>query len=391
MNKDLAVVIPTRNRIRYLRVLLSHIFSEPSYDPDFADIIVLDNNCTDGTKGHLANLSAVKVLSSTSDLSMADNWKRIIPELSNYKWCIFIGDDDCLMPGFFEKARNLITSHQGIKIFSWRSPSYRWPTAPSDPNTLMMQTCNKPQLVSSEKYISACFGQLQGIMAPPGFYHSICDTSLINDCIHKYGEFDFGHVPDFGSGILFMSVTNEYYLHNVPLSVMGFGSKSTGASFKSGGKNSKSREEFIKLTNYENDERLMLHPPFMNPRFADVLHLKMMNGWQFYFSEKGFEYNKISDENMIKYLCKRVFAVPQEDKQRFVNELVDYAKSCKLRIKKEVLEQQINVSSNIGKGEAVSFFKDNKVFNIQTNPTLIKSVSDASYLIQMLIKSNIEN
>ena len=87
----------------------------------------------------------------------------------------------------------------------------------------------------------------------------------------------------------------------------------------------------------------------MNSRFADVLHLKMMNAWQLYFSERGIEYDKISHKNMIKYLCKRVFAVPQEDRQKFINELDDYAKSCKLIIKKEVLEQQISLTSNIGK------------------------------------------
>ena len=101
-----------------------------------------------------------------------------------------------------------------------------------------------------------------------------------------------------------MSVTN-IYLRNAPLSVMGFGSKSTGASFKSGGKNNKSKE-FIKLTNYENDTKLMSLPPFMNSRFADVLHLKMMNAWQLYFSERGIEYDKISHKNMIKYLCRSI-------------------------------------------------------------------------------------
>ena len=241
MIKEIAVVIPTRNRVRYLKVVLSHIFADPSYDPDCADIIVLDNNCTDGTKGYLANMPAVKVIGSAEDLSMSNNWKRVIPELSNYKWCIFIGDDDCLMPGFFDQFKRLTSSYKEIKIFNWIAPTYRWPTAPGDPNTLMMQVLSKPQIMSSEKYIQACFGKLEGIMAPPGFYHSICDTSLIKDCINKYGEFDFGHVPDFGSGILFMSVTNEYYLHNAPLSVMGFGSKSTGASFKSGGKNIKQK------------------------------------------------------------------------------------------------------------------------------------------------------
>ena len=99
---------------------------------------------------------------------MSNNWKRVIPELSNYKWCIFIGDDDCLMPGFFDQFKRLTSSYKEIKIFNWIAPTYNG-LPPLVINTLMMQVLSKPQIMSSEKYIQACFGKLEGIMAPPAF------------------------------------------------------------------------------------------------------------------------------------------------------------------------------------------------------------------------------
>jgi glycosyltransferase involved in cell wall biosynthesis len=380
--KKFTVVIPTRNRLNYLKIVLNHIVNDQSFNPDDTDIIIAENNCHDGTKEYLKNIPNIIVYSSEVDLSMTDNWSRIFPIIKS-EWVIFIGDDDCLVPNFFSLANKWIDFKPDIDIVNWVAPTYRWPSAPDDSNSFSITLFDSPSILSCNDYINKCFSSLHGIMAPPSLYHSICRTDLIQRCIDKYGEFNVGFVPDFGSGILFMSVANSYLRTPSPLSVMGFGSKSTGASFKATNEYSESRDEFIRLTKYTSDNLLLSFPPYMDSKFADVLHLKMMGSWRDYFSKHDIYFPEIKNEILIKYLIGRISKINPDSRERFVDELILFAKNVlpNLTIDKNSIFQN-NKPNNFKPGLNIN--KGIVSMSMLLSPNIIDDVSKVSYLAHSL-------
>jgi glycosyltransferase involved in cell wall biosynthesis len=380
--KKFTLVIPTRNRLEYLKVVLNHIFTDPSYNFFETDIIVAENNCNDGTKEFLKNFSNIKILSSDKDLSMTENWSRIIPVIKS-EWVIFIGDDDCLVPNFFTLAKKWIDSHPNIEIINWVPSNYRWPSAPDESNTFRITLFERSQIYECNEYISKCFSSLQGIMAPPSLYHSLCKTSLIDKCIQKYGEFNLGFVPDFGSGILFMSVANNYLRLPSPLSIMGFGSKSTGASFKASKNFTGARDEFIRLTKYTSDEVLLSYPPNLDITFADVFHLKMMGAWRVYFLKHGVTLPEITNEAIIKYLLSRIPMINIDTRERFVDELITYTSTILLNfnIDKSLIFK--NQTKNIFK-PGINVNKGSVSMAMILPINIINDASKAAYLTELL-------
>src|SRR6476659_5293670 len=98
----LSVVIPTRNRLFYLRHAVQSALDQAC---DELEIIVADNATNDGTQEYLASLgSAIKFTRSEAPLSMTDNWHRA-RELVTGEWITVIGDDDCLMPDYVKGSK----------------------------------------------------------------------------------------------------------------------------------------------------------------------------------------------------------------------------------------------------------------------------------------------
>ncbi|MBM3512551.1 MAG: glycosyltransferase family 2 protein [Alphaproteobacteria bacterium] len=316
----ISVVIPTRNRLFYLKDALGSALAQHCND---LEIVVADNATTDGTKEYLVSLGdVIKVTRSEEPLSMTDNWYRGL-QLVTGEWVIVIGDDDCLMPDFVSAAKAAIARHPNAEMFDYDIPIYRWPQTlnENERNYLIFSSSSGECTRSSKETLRCVFEEIVGIMSPPGLYHRISKTSLIAKAKERFGEYNLGLVPDHGSGLINLSVTTDYTILSRPLSVMGFSERSTGVSFKTARKDNEVRTEFMRLSNME---RILKEKYFIiDLDNADVYQWRLLLYWRDYFERHGIKF-AFNHGKMYEYCLNRIWSVPQEDQDELAAKLTEF-------------------------------------------------------------------
>jgi glycosyltransferase involved in cell wall biosynthesis len=104
----ISVVIPTRNRLSLLK---DAIFTVLKQKYQSWELVVFDNASTDPIKGHVDTLGQSRIRYERSDafLSVTDSWNRAI-DYATGDYVILLGDDDGLVPDFFDKVASLVKS-----------------------------------------------------------------------------------------------------------------------------------------------------------------------------------------------------------------------------------------------------------------------------------------
>jgi glycosyltransferase involved in cell wall biosynthesis len=101
-----SVLLPTRNRLEFLRYALETVLRQD--DPDW-EIVVSDNDSEDDIAGHVAGLAddRVRYVRTASFVPVTDNWNNAL-EHSTGRYVVMLGDDDGLMPGYVGRLRELV-------------------------------------------------------------------------------------------------------------------------------------------------------------------------------------------------------------------------------------------------------------------------------------------
>jgi len=318
----ISVVIPTRNRLPYLQDCLQTALNQLPAD---MEIIVADNATTDGTREYLASLGdKVRTTRSEEPLAMSENWQRAL-DMVRGEWVIFIGDDDCLMPDFFPAAMSAIQAFPGEEILSWEAPLYRWPSSINEEerNYLIFTIRSAPQRMSSSHTLRKLYEEIVNIMTPPGLYHVLSRTSLIQKCKDRFGEFRLGKVPDLSSGLLYMATSESYVMLPRPLSLMAFGSLSTGMAYKNAKKDYGPRAEFARLTRMED---LAETYPLVDVDNPNIHQWRLLLDWQAYFKPRGVNV-ELNNARMLAYCINRLNVIPADDREEAARKFTEFAVS----------------------------------------------------------------
>jgi hypothetical protein len=97
-----SVLLPTRNGAAFIEDAISSVLDQSG---DF-ELVVADNANTDRTQSILASRQGdprLHVVRSEEVLPVTENWLRALHAASG-DYFVMIGDDDLLLPGFFERA-----------------------------------------------------------------------------------------------------------------------------------------------------------------------------------------------------------------------------------------------------------------------------------------------
>jgi GT2 family glycosyltransferase len=110
-----SVVLAVRNGWPYVQECVESVLAQ-SY-PHF-ELIVLDNQSTDGTVPWLKSLSdsRIRFYSSSSPLSMVESWARVVG-VKKQQYMTLIGHDDTLNPGFLMAINELIERNPDAKLY----------------------------------------------------------------------------------------------------------------------------------------------------------------------------------------------------------------------------------------------------------------------------------
>jgi glycosyltransferase involved in cell wall biosynthesis len=185
MTTKLSIIIPTRERARYLKSALETCTANKSAE---VEILVLDNASQDDTQNVVAQCGdrRVKYYRSNTRLSMRDNFERGLDYASGEILC-FIGDDDGILPYTVNTVINLFREHE-IDALAASRASYFWPDLQSKhANTARVPRRNFFKILNSHEQL---FNLLKhsDYYRLPCLYHGFVKRHLVDDFRIKHGR-----------------------------------------------------------------------------------------------------------------------------------------------------------------------------------------------------------
>ena len=123
-----SVLLPTRNGEKYLKSCIESVLSQDYKD---MELIVFDNANTDNTAevvNSYSNDKRLKYYRTDSVVSVTDNWNNALKKSSG-DYVLMMGDDDFLLPGYFDTLDKTIKENDfpdGISYFGY---SFIYPDA----------------------------------------------------------------------------------------------------------------------------------------------------------------------------------------------------------------------------------------------------------------------
>jgi glycosyltransferase involved in cell wall biosynthesis len=123
-----SVLLPTRNGGKYLKSCIESVLSQDYKD---MELIVFDNANTDNTAEVVNSYSddqRLKYYRTDSVVSVTDNWNNALKKSSG-DYVLMMGDDDFLLPGYFDTLYKIIKENDfpdGISYFGY---SFIYPDA----------------------------------------------------------------------------------------------------------------------------------------------------------------------------------------------------------------------------------------------------------------------
>lgn len=204
-----SVLLPTRNRLEYLRYAVETVRRQ---DYDDWEIVIADNDSDDDIGAYVIEQrdSRIKYTRSDQFLPVTDNWNRAL-EQSSGDFVIMLGDDDGLMKGYFSHARDLIARFDRPDLIYSSGYLYAYPgVLPKYPDGIL------------HHYRNATFLQAE---VEPFLFSRERAQQLVQDSLNfkmkftynmQYSLFGRPLVEDMlGDGPFFQSPFPDYYATNV--------------------------------------------------------------------------------------------------------------------------------------------------------------------------------
>ena len=120
-----SVLLPTRNRLELLRYAIETVRRQ-----DYADweIVVSDNASEEDIAGHVRSLgdARIRYFRTQTFVPVTDNWNNAL-EKSTGDYVVMLGDDDCLMKGYFSTLRRLIEQYGAPDLVYHSALLYAYP------------------------------------------------------------------------------------------------------------------------------------------------------------------------------------------------------------------------------------------------------------------------
>jgi glycosyltransferase involved in cell wall biosynthesis len=110
-----SIILPVRNGGEYVKECVNSILAQTV--PDF-DLLVLDNNSSDGTLEWIQSIGdrRIKTFPSNQSLTIAENWGRIVSIPKN-EFITLIGHDDILKSDYLAIMTELIQKHPKASLY----------------------------------------------------------------------------------------------------------------------------------------------------------------------------------------------------------------------------------------------------------------------------------
>lgn len=228
-----SVLLPTRNRLEYLRYAVETVLRQ-----DYADweIVVSDNCSEDDIAGYVLKLGEprIKYLRTASFVPVTDNWNNALDHSSG-EYVIMLGDDDGLMPGYFSTINRALESFPDPDFVYGSALFYAYPgVIPDQPQGFLRRDRNgvftetEPFWLDSERARQIARGYLDFRMpVASNMQFSLISRRKIEE-FRRSGAFFQSPYPDFYATPALFLTSERILIYPEPLVVIGITPKSYG-------------------------------------------------------------------------------------------------------------------------------------------------------------------
>ena len=230
-----SVLLPTRNRLDLLSYAIETVTRQ-----DYADweIIVSDNFSGEDIAGYVRSLNdpRIKYFRTDKFVPVTDNWNNALNK-SNGDYVIMLGDDDCLMQGYFSTLSKVIEEHDAPDLIYTSAYLYAYPGVMSGfpegflrsyssrkifqsaPQPFWLEKSKAVELVKHSMNFKAAFDY--------NMQFSLVSRKLIC-AMEKHGSFYQSPYPDYYASNAMMLKAERILVVPRPLVTIGISPKSFG-------------------------------------------------------------------------------------------------------------------------------------------------------------------
>lgn len=235
----LSIVIPTRNRQKYAKIVINTILS---YEMENCEVIVQDNSDNEDLKNEINHgLHRTKLTYNYNSqcLSFCQNFEIAVSRAKGTYVCV-IGDDDIVLPEI-QKAALWAKKNNIDSVISSLKAVYYWPTK-------ILPNCKTGRLIlpkysgKIKKYnVKKEFSQLLDNggqnyvhLNLPKVYHGLIKREILTKVKLKRDKIFGGLSPDIYASALLSQFVSDVYMVNYPLTLSGICEKSGSADSATG-------------------------------------------------------------------------------------------------------------------------------------------------------------
>lgn len=230
-----SVLLPTRNRLDLLSYALETVRKQ---DYSNWEVIVSDNFSEEDVAGYVQSLNdpRIKYFRTDKFVPVTDNWNNALDK-SDGDYVIMLGDDDCLMRGYFSTLRKVIEEHDAPDLIYTSAFLYAYPgVMPDFPDGFLrsysyskiFRSAHDPfWLEKTEAQALAHYSTDFKMRFDYNMQFSLVSRKLICT-MKKYGAFYQSPYPDYYASNAMMLMAERILIVPKPLVTIGISPKSFG-------------------------------------------------------------------------------------------------------------------------------------------------------------------
>lgn len=230
-----SILLPTRNRLELLKIAIHSILNQ---DFDDWEVIVSDNFSEEDIAGYVSSLQdpRIKYFRTDSFVPVTDNWNNAL-EKSSGDYVIMLGDDDCLMRGYFTSICKLLEEYPNPDFIYTSGFLYAYPgVIPWRPegflsvfgNASFLESKQTPYWLKKDEALKLVKGAMNfKVMFAYNVQYSILSRRFIEKMQLK-GKFYQTSYPDYYTMTAMMLEGEKILACPWPLVMVGISPKSFG-------------------------------------------------------------------------------------------------------------------------------------------------------------------
>ena len=230
----LSIIIPTRDRIKYLEESVKTALAIEDLD---IEIIVSDNASEDDTFKVLAKIKdpRFKYTNTGNRVSMRANFENGLKE-STGDYIMYFGDDDGVLPNQIPFLKSILEKEKP-DVLKWPVIRYGWPEGgnPKAGGIRLKKSSvfGKINVIDSKKLTKEIFNcDMKNEEFYPAIYHGVVSRNYLESLKTSDGQFFNCSIPDIFFGYLALLKGGRFIYCNHPFTINGYSSASNGGAQK---------------------------------------------------------------------------------------------------------------------------------------------------------------